>query len=314
MQALNYLRQAREYFANSIKKINKSQLTKEKRKDIEGHEMILDHASKAQKFILPDGGRIFNDDLKGLPDLWNLPYPAIVIEYCAPKGSIGLAERIYGSTVQCPKRIVYAEQNGEEITVISITSTNVAGAEMWFIQDYCAIMAKNRKASDTFSGPFEKLGKKIEELKLETSSLDCATNYCPMFSYSQINEDRLARAYVDMSDEIRAVVELVEALSCVNVKPQRIPAKQWRNVGKKKALQFDDYHILTVNNSSKVGTGEARPHGSPREHLRRGHIRKLADGRKLWINSCVVNAGVGGRVFKDYGVIGYNNGKREQVA
>jgi len=308
MQALNYLRQAREYFEHGFKKLKssrKGQLTKEQKEDIKNHQLILDSASAAQKFILPDGGRIFNDKLKGLPESWRLPYPAIVIEYTAKKDSVGLAEMVYGASIHCPKRIVYAEENDDEITVVSIISSTINGVSAWCIQDYCAVMAKNIETSETLSGPFERIQKKIDELNLKTIDFKCTTNYYPMFSYSEISDDRLSRAYIDMADEIHAVLELVEALSCCNVKHQRLPSKPWRNVGKKKTLQFDDYHILTVTNSSKDGTGESRPHGSPREHLRRGHIRRLADGRKLWINSCVVNAGVGGRVFKEYGILSH---------
>jgi hypothetical protein len=37
-------------------------------------------------------------------------------------------------------------------------------------------------------------------------------------------------------------------------------------------------------------------HRSPREHLRRGHIRIYQSGRRIWVNSTLVNAGVGGRI------------------
>lgn len=46
----------------------------------------------------------------------------------------------------------------------------------------------------------------------------------------------------------------------------------------------------------------AEPAASPREHLRRGHIRRLEDGRKFWINAAVVAAGNGGKIHKDYGI------------
>jgi len=41
-------------------------------------------------------------------------------------------------------------------------------------------------------------------------------------------------------------------------------------------------------------------HRSPREHVRRGHVRRYADGKKIWIQSMVVNPGNGGKVTKDY--------------
>jgi hypothetical protein len=41
-------------------------------------------------------------------------------------------------------------------------------------------------------------------------------------------------------------------------------------------------------------------HCSPREHLRRGHIRRIAGNRCVWVNSCVVAAGSRFGVSKDY--------------
>ena len=68
------------------------------------------------------------------------------------------------------------------------------------------------------------------------------------------------------------------------------------------ALPFDDYHVLTINvggQGQREGAANGS-HRSPREHLRRGHIRRLQDGRKLWVNATVVNPGVGAKVMKDY--------------
>jgi len=78
---------------------------------------------------------------------------------------------------------------------------------------------------------------------------------------------------------------------------------RWRRA---KPYPFDDYHILTIESPKAAASdgGHGGSHRSPREHLRRGHIRRLEDGRKLWINATVVNAGVGGKVSKDYRIAG----------
>lgn len=100
-----------------------------------------------------------------------------------------------------------------------------------------------------------------------------------------------------------ALVALLNALACANVHVER---REARKVGKKAkvALPFDAYHILVVDvPSSGLGSKAGGDHRSPREHLRRGHIRRLADGRRLWINATVVAAGRGaGIVTKDYKV------------
>ena len=42
----------------------------------------------------------------------------------------------------------------------------------------------------------------------------------------------------------------------------------------------------------------------PREHLRRGHIRRLQDGRRIWVQSCVVGSRENGVIHKSYAVVG----------
>lgn len=95
----------------------------------------------------------------------------------------------------------------------------------------------------------------------------------------------------------------LNAISCSNVEilrsdPPKIKAKL------RKALPFDSYHLLTIDVRSQAG-GEASiggSHRSPREHLRRGHIRRYESGLRVWVNATVVNPGVGGKVHKDYRV------------
>jgi hypothetical protein len=95
----------------------------------------------------------------------------------------------------------------------------------------------------------------------------------------------------------RPLFRLLNALACSNVTLDRIKAK----AGKiKSALPFDDYHVLMVDTSIAGGRGTPNGHRSPREHLRRGHSRRLESGRHVWINACVVAAGAPGKVTKDY--------------
>lgn len=97
------------------------------------------------------------------------------------------------------------------------------------------------------------------------------------------------------------VLLFLNALACSNVHATKSAAS---NKPKKGALPFDDYHILTIAPAqSLVNQPRYSEHRSPREHLRRGHIRRLEDGRRIWVNATVVSAGRGGgSVKKDYAV------------
>lgn len=99
------------------------------------------------------------------------------------------------------------------------------------------------------------------------------------------------------------VLLFLNALACSNVHIERTAESKTRKAMMKKgALPFDEYHVLTIDVAAKAGAGSSgsASHRSPREHLRRGHIRRLADGRRIWVNAAVINAGVGGKVTKDY--------------
>jgi hypothetical protein len=98
------------------------------------------------------------------------------------------------------------------------------------------------------------------------------------------------------------VLSFLNALACSNVRiEQSLPRKAGKKV--KAALPFDAYHVLTIDVPGRPGerNGIGGAHRSPREHLRRGHIRRLADGRRIWVNATVVAAGRGaGVVTKAY--------------
>ena len=98
-----------------------------------------------------------------------------------------------------------------------------------------------------------------------------------------------------------ALLSMLNALACSNVHIERSePKKAGKKI--KAALPFDAYHLLTIDVPGRLGerTGAGGDHRSPREHLRRGHIRRLADGRRVWVSATVVSAGSGGAVKKDY--------------
>lgn len=59
-----------------------------------------------------------------------------------------------------------------------------------------------------------------------------------------------------------------------------------------------DYLALGVLAAVETDLAD-RPH-SDMQHLRRGHIRTLADQRRIWVNACVVGQPSVGRIEKRY--------------
>jgi hypothetical protein len=112
----------------------------------------------------------------------------------------------------------------------------------------------------------------------------------------------------DIAGEVSALLELCEALSCSNVHHQvmeRInPTVNQRRIkdGKVPMYETRTLWIDTPGNSKGYGEWQGGTHRSPRQHLRRGHIRTLQSGKKVWVNAAVVGAKESGFIRKDYAI------------
>lgn len=248
---------------------------------------VLDLHEASTKFILPDGGRLCADrELRGLDENepLRLPYKFLALEYQSNKrqniqGEVighdadGQPIRRDAPEVSAPKRIVYARERGDRIVLNVAYWTRHDGR--WKVLPECYIPMTGYLSREP--------GGVGGSLRLEA---DTSTH--PLSDYM---------------DEVYSLVHFLNILHCSNVHVERSePRKSGKKV--KAALPFDAYHVLTISLPSVSGGGAGGgSHRSPREHLRRGHIRRLSDGRRLWINATVVAAGRGsGVIRKDYAV------------
>lgn len=293
MQTYNYLRKAIRVIPEIIE-ANQEFLTQAY--SVQALQ-LLNEAQKAVKFVLPENGRIFDSKFNGLPSILKLPYPEILIEYqCTANG--GLAEELFGgvATESAPKRIVYAEQMDTGILVAAIVAYKKNGNDLWQVLPYYAeILNDQNIASDEVihNAPEGLSHEKIQGVYMRLSDMGGMAR--KMFA-----DDWENHAYTDMFDETSAVLSLIEALSCKNVGVEMIPARKInKSALKRDAFTFHDYHILTVTSKSSSSMDLGGTHRSPREHLRRGHIRRLESGN-IWVNSTVVNAGSKGKIHKVY--------------
>lgn len=252
-----------------------------------GDKVFADLSKKYEQavhFAIPDGGRIMEDDLKGLDgQSLRLPYPKITIEY--------FVESPVQSNMhtKCSKRCVYAEEldTGE---VLMIYSAFYDAFQEWA------------------TNPFGYILKQKWELNLG------ALNFYPLTKQSELmekyNKMSSAEKYAfdgDALSEIGAVLSLCEALTCSNVGTEILdkvdPIKNAKRI-KNGKLPFFETKVLVLKASTpkpigQVGIGS---HASPRQHLRRGHIRRLPKGN-IWVNSCVVGNASNGIIAKSYEVL-----------
>jgi hypothetical protein len=224
-------------------------------------------AASAHKFMLPKGGVMFDDPaFRAIADevVLHLPFPALALEF-EHESTDGVLK----------KTIIFAEDQQDHFRVTPATyfkefnvwSVLVGG---WYVSKRNALFRSH------------------EDGKV----------YC---SYKDEMGDEFTTEEVKPHAALGVLFSFLNALECGNVESQKLtPRKQPKK--SKMALPFDCYHVLTIPvkaNGSAAGVGLASGR-SPREHLRRGHIRTYESGQKIWVNAAVVNPGVGGKISKDY--------------
>jgi len=284
---------------------------------------------EAVHFQLDTGGRILDDDLKGLtPELTKLPFPVISLSYRVTPST---PEEMPPGATATPHRITLAfeitERNVDLLTHLETTTTTPG-----LLQRYGYLLQAQRKqltsaigkgyigVADIASYPRNLTGKErmwmtYPFLALINNKMDVWATTCTILL--PVNAGRMSEQYgedkvidiaaLDTSTSVIAVRELCEALSCRNVTHELLGIgglnKKASKASRKHALPQTEMRILTIEapikSSSKVSQGGT--HTSPREHLRRGHIRRLPT-HNIWIQSTIVNAGVGGKIIKKYHV------------
>jgi hypothetical protein len=269
MEHLNYCRQMVRQFSNTL---SMPGLPEESRRIL---RLAIDLAQQSQKFMLPEGGRLYDDpEYRALDDSepLRLPYPFIALEY-PRRGDSPLK----AGEVLSTKAILFACEVDNAIILKPVVWSDRKGR--W--------------------APFPLV------VLSNTGYLD-RTTITEGYTAIRIWRPDSRFDSSDYQDEVGALLCFLNALQCMNVHVERSAPKKIGKM-KKATLPFDTYHILTISvpGKDKKATASIGGHRSPREHLRRGHIRRLADGRRIWVNATVVAAGRGaGLVKKDYALNG----------
>lgn len=221
---------------------------------------------KSVNFSLPKGGCIFNDGLKGLVNTkLRLPFECISVEYQ------------FEDAKDCVLILARQSQEVPESKIILFCAFSKDGK--WRITD----------GEVEISPEFGDYGVEViftpfsDEITPSDEDKHFANNYM---------------AY--------PVLEMLEALSCTNVEittgqKENKPLNDRRIKSGK--LPLLETKILTIKPHHSKGTGTATggTHSSPRQHLRRGHIRRIESGN-IWVNSCIVGDSKKGIIKKSYKV------------
>jgi hypothetical protein len=269
----------------------------------------------AVKFALPDGGRLFTGKHSLSPedsDLLHLPFPVIALEYFVSSGPI------HDPVQQCdaPKRICLALENsdsslGNEAGIFVIPSWYDNAQKIWVLPASQAFIPKRQDHSpDSLCRidipSFTKSDLCIQMVPLLKEEYDYGVQ-----QYGVNEMER--RGFLDVIDEVNSLLCFLHALSCTNVLARESQDQKDLDKINRKRLQkgkrpFFTYKILEIvvpieRSSKQEPSGDEKKRNPPRMHLRRGHIRRLPSGKRLWINACVVGNRSKGLIKKDYRVV-----------
>ena len=228
-------------------------------------QAITSALPKAVNFAVPDGGRIVGiGGLEGV--MLELPYPVISIE----------------TTYQDVGFFILAIDNENHIDLWGFTK--------WF--------DKRREFL-----PITKM-MKIEKNCRMVDGSEWGQDYTVFMDLIPHEEDVRIYGLKDITACGFILEELLCALTCRNIEIDTLQQESPKNQRRIKAGKLPIYETkvltLKVNETVKQSGKTGFSHASPRQHLRRGHIRRHPTAGNIWVNNCVVGSAEKGFIEKQY--------------
>lgn len=298
-------------------------------------KMIKDWLRDAAKFTIPEQGRIFDDELKGLAgESLHLPFPVVVLEFdtieifegaevtsnnvvIAVQGTAGYFYDTFKENVELFARgFNKADEDCIFVVAMNRYPHTKYGKGDWFAP-YMASIINTRwdgeiQYMDGTGTPY--VNTDPDKIMVKSHVMFALPMYAEKVCKNGIQQGISAKAFIDevthaMSYAITSVMEFCEATSCSNVlidTVHQVDSKTANSRAKKGKLPLYEYKTLYLDlpNESTKSTPQGGTHSSPRQHLRRGHVRRLASGKKIWVQPCVVGAASNGVIDKAYAIRG----------
>ena len=255
---------------------------------------------ESEKFILPENGNLLGVDVlkEHYSDLLRIPYPTIALEFPTTLTFNGGSKK---NILLCWTGTDFIDRNtwqgeiepGQESEIICFT--NIFWSEQqrtwlpspfafWFHRECLLPMDQTSRT------------KWQVHMVESTSCLDLLASMPP--------EQYDMEANHNLKVGMDVILEFCLTVNCENVEQVSLPAPKLLN---RKRLEkgresFYSYRILAIPGHNTQGTTGAGSHASPRLHLRRGHLRRLATGKVTWVRHTMVGSVDKGVVEKTYAV------------
>jgi hypothetical protein len=233
-----------------------------------------------RSFLVPEDGEIID---KNTPcslalDSLHLPFPQIALEYSwSPEFAVR------GGLTSPAATIILAAERAEGLYV-----NVVFGVSGSWLSWPVGVLFDDHTTIDMLDGIAT-----VRDITLTTAGDGCVDDD------SHLNE---------LQPALVAMAHFALLCNCENVNAVRTftpSAALVKRANERGNRPPDEYYILDCFLGEHQERGECArgSHSSPRFHVRRGHIRRLPDGRRTWVKQCTVGDASLGRIDKDYRVI-----------
>jgi len=271
--------------------------------------------TKAEKFILPDWGRIFEpEELELCMDVeipTRLPYPIIALEFPCNYGN-PRCEPMRPQELPSSKRIalcVETEALHEHTGLLAHLHEKHATGEPGFYVFPIAYSDTGLCWTPPPAAMFFPRGGDLRMAEMQGKGLMVVLPLGNAAYTSYPERERQTRAIRDCADEILAMLHMMVALSIDKGRYETLPAPTRLNKkrAKKGRVPLYEYKVLDIVADILQAVPIAKPHqggthASPRMHKRRGHVRRLHSGKTTWIRNMIVGKPGTGTVEKEYAV------------
>lgn len=279
---------------------------------------FVDGVKDSVHFCLPDNGKLLNDAAKGIrSELLRLPYKSITIEYYVNGDMYDPGNKLL--TADYPKRVVLAREvdanlfrqfdvkgmirNIKDDVFIVVFSACADSNGVW-VPDPLGFAVRQKWDNVESAQMIQPLvNKTIKGVDFAGLPIPLCPSLIELSIANYGEELGIRHLMHNISLEVRAVIELCEALSCKNVEPSlyQKSANNKKRIAKGKLPIYETKNLVVRSSSKKYANSSPANYdrNSPRQHLRRGHIRRLEAGN-IWVNSCVVGDQDLGVIDKTY--------------
>jgi len=316
-KANDYLRRATNYSVEALVGVARNAAIHRKQgraEDAETLNYVSANLREAVKFILPTGGLLFDDTKSWMLQNIHPPFDRCAFEFDLPDGVFSNTDQTYppsspdGNGHRVRKVVLLSVRGHETTTLFPIFHSNgtwTNGVFFPVIHDKETRLVRLEDVPEGAKfindGRHDMTLPEVRKRSFVAFDLRFATIRGAVDKMGLDTEEKLyQRGLLNTQVFLFVFAQACAALECTNVGTEVLRPNR-EAVKARAPLDSYEYHILTIEPNEERTPSQERggTHASPRTHLRRGHIRHLSSGKKVWVNSCLVNPGHG-MIEKDY--------------